>query len=282
MMNSPMNYRPTVSVVIPMYNAEKTILRTIESVIQQKRQPDEVILIDDGSTDASFLLVKDYLRDYHGPIQFILHQQQNAGVSKARNEGMKRSQGDYIALLDADDWWKPEKIHRQLEVLLAHPHIDFLGANRNDEHWERWIFKKFGHLTPISARLLLYKTFFVTPTVIFKRSILTQCGYFEESQRHAEEGNYWIRVCYAHHCVLLNESLVVTGDGKPNFGFSGLSSNLKEMEKGELKNMRLGYDIGVISIFEYLFLVIYSLIKYIRRVIIVKLRNTHVSKHKHT
>lgn len=272
MMNSPMSLRPTVSVVIPMYNAEKTILRTIESVMQQTSKPEEVILVDDGSTDASFSLVKNYLNYYNGPIQFVLYQQANAGVSKARNEGMKRAQGDYIALLDADDWWKPEKIDRQLEVLTAHPDIDFLGANRNGEHWERWLFKKFEHLTPISAHLLLYKTFFVTPTVIFKRAILQQSGYFEESQRHAEEGNYWIRVCHAHHCVLLNESLVVTGDGKPNFGFSGLSSNLREMEKGELKNMRLGYNIGVIGIFEYLFLVIYSLIKYIRRMVIVKLR----------
>lgn len=263
---------PSVSVVIPMYNAQQTILPTLDSVIQQTVLPQEVIVVDDGSTDRSYQLVQDYITTYTGPIQFILHQQANSGVSKARNEGMKRAQADFIALLDADDRWQPEKLSRQLEVLKADPNIDFLGSNRNGEHWQQWLFKKFKHLTPISARLLLYKTFFVTPTVIFKRSVLVQTGYFDESQRYAEEGNYWIRVCHEHHCVLLNESLVITGDGKPNFGFSGLSSNLKEMEKGELKNMRLGYKLGVIGLFEYLFLVIYSLIKYIRRIVIVKLR----------
>ncbi|WP_437361825.1 glycosyltransferase family 2 protein [Olivibacter jilunii] len=262
----------SVSVVIPMYNAEKTILQTLESVIKQTVQPLEIVIVDDGSTDGSYQLVQSYIANYKGPIRFVLHQQPNAGVSKARNEGMKRAQGDLIALLDADDRWQAEKLARQLEVLQGHPDIDFLGSNRNGEHWQRWLFKKFEHLTPISARLLLYKTFFVTPTVIFKRSVLVQTGYFDESQRYAEEGNYWIRVCHDHHCVLLNESLVITGDGKPNFGFSGLSSNLKEMEKGELKNMRLGYKLGVVGLFEYLFLVIYSLIKYIRRIVIVKLR----------
>lgn len=267
-----MNDLPSVSVVIPMYNAEKSILQTLDSVAQQTVTPHEVIIIDDGSSDASYTLVQNYLADYQGGIQFALHRQANAGVSRARNEGMRRAKGDFIALLDADDRWQPEKLARQLEILKTHPDIDFLGTNRNGEHWQRWMFKKFDHLSPISARLLLYKTFFVTPTVLFKRAILAQTGYFDESQRYAEEGNYWIRICHEHHCVLLNESLVITGDGKPNFGFSGLSSNLKEMEKGELKNMRLGYQLKVVGLFEYLFLVIYSLIKYIRRIVIVKLR----------
>lgn len=267
-----MSSTPSVSVVIPLYNAERTILRTLESVSKQTCLPKEVIVVDDGSTDGSFALVNDYILHYQGPIQMKVLQQQNSGVSRTRNVGMKHSTGDYIALLDADDWWQPEKLARQLAILQENPGIDFLGTNRNGEHWKQWLFKKFDHLTPISAKLLLYKTFFVTPTVIFKRSVLTVTGFFDETQRYAEEGNYWIRVCHQHHCVLLNESLVITGDGKPDFGFSGLSSNLKEMEKGELRNMRLGYRLGVVGRMEYLFLVIYSLIKYIRRIAIVKLR----------
>jgi len=267
-----MSSTPSVSVVIPLYNAERTILRTLESVSAQTYLPKEIIIVDDGSTDGSFALVNGYVLHYTGTIQIKIHQQPNLGVSRARNVGMKHSTGDYIALLDADDWWQPEKLARQLAVLQEHPTIDFLGSNRNGEHWKQWLFKKFDHLTTISAKLLLYKTFFVTPTVIFKRSILKEAGFFDETQRYAEEGNYWIRVCHKYHCVLLNESLVVTGDGKPNFGFSGLSSNLKEMEKGELRNMQLGYRLGVVGKMEYLFLVIYSLIKYIRRIAIVKLR----------
>lgn len=267
-----MNMLPEVSVVIPVYNAERSILKTLASVTEQTYPPKEIIVVNDGSTDASAFAVSDYIKTYEGGIHIKLLHQKNGGVSKARNVGMSHATGDYIALLDADDRWHSQKLERQMLIFEQHPHIDFLGCNRNGERWKNWLFKKFEYLTPISSRLLLYKTFFVTPTVIFKRSLLSTVGFFEETQRYAEEGNYWIRVCHQHHCVLLNESLVITGDGKPNFGFSGLSANLKEMEKGELKNMKLGYRMKIVGLFEYVFLVCYSLMKYIRRIIIVKLR----------
>ncbi|WP_246860245.1 glycosyltransferase family 2 protein [Olivibacter sp. LS-1] len=264
---------PLVSVVIPMYQAEQSIQKTLTSVVNQQYRPLEVIIVNDGSRDRSVDEVQRFITAQNTDhITFKLINQPNRGVSCARNVGMRQAKGLFIALLDADDEWLPTKLEKQIGIMRANPTIDFLGTNRNGEYWKRWLFKKFQHLTPISAHLLLYKTFFVTPTVIFKREVLDKTGYFDEQQRYAEEGNFWIRVCNEHHCVLLNESLVITGDGKPNFGFSGLSSNLKEMEKGELKNMRLGYQLGVVGFLEYVFLVFYSLIKYIRRLAIVKLR----------
>ncbi|WP_134090004.1 glycosyltransferase family A protein [Olivibacter sp. XZL3] len=264
---------PLVSVVIPMYQAERSIRKTLASVVNQRYRPLEVIIVNDGCRDKSVQEVQSFIETQSATaISFQLLNQENRGVSAARNLGMRKAKGAFIALLDADDEWLPSKLERQMAVLQANPAIDFLGTTRNGEHWKRWIFKEFQHLTPISARLLLYKTFFVTPTVLFKREILEKTGYFDEQQRYAEEGNFWIRVCKQHHCVLLNESLVITGDGKPNFGFSGLSSNLKEMEKGELRNMRLGYKLGIVGFLEYIFLVFYSLMKYIRRLVIVKLR----------
>ncbi|MEH6305202.1 glycosyltransferase family A protein [Olivibacter sp. CPCC 100613] len=264
---------PLISVVIPMYQAEQSIRNALSSVVNQQYKPLEVIIVNDGSRDQSVERAEQFIAEQDkGEITFYLINQPNRGVSCARNVGMRKAKGIYIALLDADDEWLPHKLKRQMEVLQANPEIDFLGTNRNGEHWKRWLFKKFQHLTPISAHLLLYKTFFVTPTVLFKRKVLETTGFFDEQQRYAEEGNFWIRISNEHHCVLLNESLVITGNGKPNFGFSGLSSNLKEMEKGELKNMWLGYQLGVVGFLEYVFLVFYSLIKYIRRLAIVKLR----------
>ncbi|MNH90300.1 hypothetical protein D3C73_428360 [compost metagenome] len=116
---------------------------------------------------------------------------------------------------------------------------------------------------------MLFKFVFVTPTVIFRREIIDRVGYFDESQRFAEEGNYFIRVANACNCYLLNESLVITGGGKHDFGESGLSSNLWEMEKGELKNIRMAFRIGVINIAEFLFFNVFSFLKYGRRVLIV-------------
>jgi hypothetical protein len=127
-------------------------------------------------------------------------------------------------------------------------------------------------LTKITPRLLLYKFVFVVPTVIFKRSILDTVGYFDENQRYAEEGNYFIRISNRFNCYLLNESLVLTGGGKAHFGGSGLTGNLSEMEKGELSNLKYAFKSHIVSIFEYPFLVVFSILKYFRRILIVKLR----------
>lgn len=262
-----------ISVIIPMYQAEATITDTLQSVVDQTYRPLEVIVVNDGSTDRSKVVVEGFIQQHTTAfLRFKLIDQPNGGVSRARNIGMRASEGAYIALLDADDKWLPGKLQEQHDIMENNPKIDFLGTQRNGEQRSRWLFKRFDHLTPISARLLLYKTFFVTPTVLFKKHVLANTGFFDETQRYAEEGDYWIRICHAHHCVLWNESTTITGNGKPNFGFSGLSSNLKEMEKGELKNMKLGYKLGVVGVFEYAFLVCYSLIKYFRRIVIVKWR----------
>lgn len=261
-----------VSVIIPMYNSEQTIVRTLESVRKQTYKGEiEVIIVNDGSRDRSLEVVKEYLGKNTFPHVRIIDKE-NGGVSTARNMGMRAAKGEYIALLDSDDEWEDNKLHEQMSILENSPNVELLGCNRNREVFTRFLFKKFMRVTSISSRLLLYKNFFPTPTVVFRRRILDTVGYFDESQRYAEEGNYWIRICKEGNCMLLNESYVSTGAGKPDFGFSGLSSNLKEMEKGELKNLRDALNLKIINIFEYAFLYMYSIIKYLRRVLIVKFR----------
>lgn len=261
-----------ISVIIPMYNSSETILQSIQSVLDQSYKGEiEIIVVNDGSTDGSLKLVSDFA----GTIpqsNIIIIDKKNGGVSSARNAGMQAAKGDYIALLDADDEWDKNKLKEQIKVLSAHPEVDLLGCNRNNEIVNRFIFKKFERLTLISSKLLLFKNFFSTPTVIFKRSVLATTGFFDESQRFAEEGNYWIRICNKGTCMLLNESYVITGGGKPDFGYSGLSSNLLKMERGELKNIKDALALKIINYIEFIFLNIYSIAKYLRRVIIVKLR----------
>jgi glycosyltransferase involved in cell wall biosynthesis len=261
-----------VSVVIPMYNSSKTILHSIQSVLNQTYEGNvEIIVVNDGSTDDSLNVVEDYCRICNLK-NIIVVNKGNGGVSSARNAGMKLAKGNFIALLDADDEWDKNKLKQQMEILINNPGIDLLGCNRNKEVISRFILKKFDRLTLISSRLLLYKNFFSTPTVIFKKDVLKTIGFFDETQRFAEEGNYWIRICNERTCMLLNESYVITGGGKPDFGHSGLSSNLLEMEKGELKNIKDALDLKIINYAEFLLLNIYSVGKYLRRVLIVNLR----------
>lgn len=260
-----------VTVVIPMYNSASTIIQTLESVQHQSYKGSvEIVVVNDGSTDESLRLVQDYIAQ-NNISNINLIDKKNGGVSTARNAGMKNAGGEFIALLDADDEWLPHKLERQLQILQDHPEIDFLGTTRNGEYFDKVLWKKFGLITKIGPKFLLVKFIFVVPTVIFKSKILDEIGYFDENQKYAEEGNYFIRISNKYNCYLLNESLVITGGGKAHFGASGLSGNIKEMEKGELKNMKYAYDLNVINFFEYGALVVFSILKYLRRVLIVKI-----------
>ena len=101
-----------VSVITPMYNSEKTISRTIESVINQSYNKWEMIIVDDGSSDKSADVVKEYCKR-ESRILFFQNEEKK-GVSYARNRAINMSRGQYIAFLDSDDWWKAEKIEKQI------------------------------------------------------------------------------------------------------------------------------------------------------------------------
>ena len=260
----------SISVVIPMYNSEKTILKALLSVVNQTYLPAEIIIVNDGSTDNSQKIVEEFIINNNKQYSFLLLNKSNGGVSSARNIGIKRATGEYIAFLDSDDRWLPEKLQKQMMFFRDNEDIDLLATNRNNEIVDSFMGIKFSTLTKISSKLLLFKNFLSPPTVVMKKSIVNEIGYFDENQRYAEEGDFWIRVCKDNNCYLLNESLAITGDGKPYFGHSGLSSNLLGMERGELKNLKTAYKLKIINFFEYLFLNIFSILKYFRRVLIVK------------
>ena len=100
-----------ISVVIPAYNAAAWIRRAVNSVLSQTRPADEIIVVDDGSTDGT----GDIVRMYDGRVRLL--QQANAGAAAARNTGILAATGDWIAFLDADDEWLPQKLQRQTEYL---------------------------------------------------------------------------------------------------------------------------------------------------------------------
>lgn len=265
------NNKPLVSVIIPVFNASDTIISTLESVRCQTYSNFEIIIVNDGSTDDSEHLINNYILLYSTlDVKFI--NQLNGGVSKARNVGMKLAKGDFIALLDSDDEWLENKLERQIEIINDNPGIDFLGTNRNAEHFENFMNLKFKEVTKISAKNLLYKMFFLTPTVIFKKDILKDIGYFDESQSYCEDANYFIRIAIEKDCYLLNESLVITGGGKTHFEERGLSSNLWKMQMGEFVNLNYALRSKVINLFDYFIIFIYYIIKYFRRFFLVNMR----------
>lgn len=258
-----------VSIIIPVYNAEDSIFTTLESVRNQTYQDFEIIIVNDGSKDSSDNIIKKFIGTYTElDIKYV--SQLNKGVSSARNVGLKIATGKWIALLDSDDEWLPNKLERQIQILKQNPIIDFLGTNRNGEHFNFFLFVKFSELTKISAKLLLYKMFFITPTVIFKIEILNEIGYFDEKKKYSEDANYFIKIAHKKSCYLLNESLTITSGSKAYFGQKGLSSNLWRMQKGELSNIHDAWKNSIINYFEYCFIYLFVMLKYIRRVWLVK------------
>lgn len=256
-----------ISVIIPMYNAENTIITCINSVLNQTYNREiEIIIVNDGSSDNSQRIVEKIIKENLTNTIIKLINKNNGGVSSARNTGLTLTKGEYIALLDSDDEWLPEKLEKQINVFISDNEISFIGGLID----KPVNVKK--EVIEISLSKLIFKNYFQPSTVMFKKEVLDKVGFFDESQKYAEEGNYFMRIAKLFKCVLLNEQFVNYGQGKVGFGVSGLSANLIEMEKGELRNLKFAYQNNYISFFIYLIAITYSILKYFRRVLIVKFR----------
>ncbi len=161
-----------VSVIVPLYNAEKYIEETMESILNQTYKNIEIVIVDDGSKDQSSSIVKNFKKKYPEQIQYIL--QENQGVSVARNTGIENANGEYISFLDSDDLWHSTKIEKQIESM----HKNNMNAcycgfmNFYEETGEKventTNFVK-GNMT---KAFLTHQVFAQTSTWIFKKSIV--------------------------------------------------------------------------------------------------------------
>jgi len=254
-----------VSVIIPMYNSEKTIVNALNSVKVQTLniKEFEIIVINDGSTDSSQSLVEEYI-EKNPEMNFQLLNQVNKGVSSARNLGLKIAKGEYIALLDADDEWLPEKTERQLKYFETESlNIDLLATKGNDKEILYPYRVGRNNLAEITFRKLLIRNEMLAPTVMFRRKILKNTGFFDDDQKHAEDVNYWMRTSLNNKMYILNESLVFVGGGKRTFGVSGLSADLAAMERGFIKNLKEMYMLKNINSFQYILLRLFYKAKYL-------------------
>jgi len=204
--------KPQISVVIPVYNREQTIGRAIDSVLAQELHPDEIIVVDDGSTD----IAPDILKSYHHKIQIV--RQENKGVSSARNRGMETAAGKWIAFLDSDDEWMPDKLHKQMVCYRQHPNMRILQTE------ERWIRnnmrvnpgKKYAKKSGNIFKNCL-KTCIVGPsTVMCERSLLEEMGGFDENLPVCEDYDLWIRIAAKYPIPLLPEALTIKYGGHPD------------------------------------------------------------------
>ncbi len=193
-----------ISVIIPTYNRKHTLQRAIDSVLAQTFKPYEIIIVDDGSKDGT----KEWLLQNYPSVQYI--HQPNNGVSSARNKGIQISQGSWIALLDSDDEWMPEKLEYQSRFIEVNRNSSFCHTN------EIWIrngvrvnqmkkHKKYGgdifkHCLDICR---------ISPSSsIIKKDVFEEVGAFDESLTVCEDYDLWLRVTAKFNILFLDEPLI--------------------------------------------------------------------------
>lgn len=199
-----------VSVVIPCYNGQRYIGQTIESVLAQTDVPREVFVIDDGSTDDSVSVIEKFVGSSEA-VGITLIRQANAGESRARNVGMERATCTYIAFLDADDVWLPEKTARQLEAFERYP--DAVAVHSRMFNFEKDLDDCGREETeatkddPSVEDLINYH--YVTPSAaMVRRDAIKEHGLrFEEAVRHSEDMLFFADVRLAGSIRLVDEPL---------------------------------------------------------------------------
>ena len=193
---------PTVSVIIHTYNNEKFIAETVESVLNQTYKDYEIIVVDDGSVDGTH----DALLPYMQKIRY--HYKENGGIASAKNTGIRLSQTEFIAFLDHDDLWVPDKLKLQMECFNGNPQVGLVYAKytsfrdgkelrtKPEKGYSGWIFKE-----------LLSKSFIQTSTVMVKKECLDAVGPYDESFSLGDEYDMFLRISKKFQCGFIDKGL---------------------------------------------------------------------------
>ncbi|MEC4747377.1 glycosyltransferase family 2 protein [Methylomicrobium sp. Wu6] len=260
-----------VSVVIPCYRCAATIGRAVASVAAQSVQAREVIVVDDCSTDDTLDNLYRLQKMYTEGWMKIISQTVNGGPGTARNAGWDAASQPYIAFLDADDTWHPDKLRIQYQAMCANPEVAISG------HAYSWsMASQMAPITPeepgikaIKASHLLLKNRFSTPTVMLKKDLPFR---FIAGKRYCEDYDLWLQIVLSgYKAIFINAPLTYLF--KAPYGDSGLSAQLAKMERGELEAYLHLCRKDKINIFLLMIVVFWSISKYLLRLAIVLFRN---------
>ena len=205
-----------ISVIIPTYNRSKRLRKALESVVRQRLLPAEVIVVDDGSTDDTPQLI-DRIRKI-SPLNLLYHFQPNRGPAAARNSGIEKASGKYLAFLDSDDEWHRDKLAHQYEAIRANPHYLVSHTQerwlRNDLHLNQ---KKYHHPRHGDIFSQALKLCCVgMSTAMTRKELFDRYGLFDESLRCCEDYDFWLRVAAGEKFLLVEQRLTIKHGGRPD------------------------------------------------------------------
>lgn len=199
---------PTVSVVIPAFNAAWCVRKAVDSVLAQTYRDFELIVVDDGSTDDT----PQVLAQYGDAIHVV--RQSNRGMGGARNAGIRAATGEFLAFLDSDDWWLPQKLERQVALMRQSPKVGFSSCaarvqdpeGREVNLWKcpGWKGAFIVHLFSSGADVPGSSS-----AVIARRQLVLDAGGFDESLRGAEDPDLWMRLAAVTDYACLDDPMTV-------------------------------------------------------------------------
>ena len=252
----------TVTVVIPVFNGARTIGRALESVLSQTRQPNEIIVVDDASTDNTRFLVDELARTSPTAIR-VIENLENLGPGHSRNVGWDASRSELVAFLDADDCWHPQKIEVQVRHMESHPNLAMSCHDRSVGQTPRWVI-------PLpespSWRILTFKNFLyrnqcATPSVMVRRDIPQR---FDCKLRLSEDYFLWLSISkFFKQVDFCPEVLVHCAN--PAYGGTGLSGNMVAMFLSELRVFHMLRSRRAVTYTEYLLMIVWLTIKFLIR-----------------
>ena len=245
--------KKSVTVVIPAYNAEATLEKAVQSVLDQTVKVESIIIVNDGSKDNT-LKIAENLKEKAISLE-------DSGVSHARNVGIKAAKTEYIAFLDSDDSWHKEKIEKQMQVFEANKDAVLVSTSSTVKN-------KFSGKTKLIAYWhLLIRNHVITSSAMSKTSIL-QPLLFDETLKRAEDYNLWLKIGKKGSLYFIDEKLVFFAD-KRTFGQTGLSKDYHALSRDELRGFIKLYKIHYLNIFQFIFGFSMSCIKYARKCILM-------------
>ena len=203
-----MQQAPLISVIVPVFNGETVLGTALQSVREQSYQNLEVLVVDDGSTDGTLGIAQAAAREDR---RFKVFSQANTGVSGARNLALSHAKGDWIAFLDADDTWLPEKLRAQMALLKGDSRVNLLFSNYTLWDGERNVgvrYRRPGKLPAgdVSAGLIRADLFGMSSVLVRRREV-ERVGAFDPEAKLAEDWDFWLR--------LLEEGLFARGTMEP-------------------------------------------------------------------
>ncbi|MGK7872355.1 MAG: glycosyltransferase [Xenococcaceae cyanobacterium] len=219
---------PLISVIIPAYNADKTIKHTIESVLNQTFADFELIIINDGSKDSTLEIISTF-----DDSRLKLFSYPNAGANVSRNRGIAKAKGEYISFIDADDLWTPDKLELQLKALQENPQaaVAYSWTNCIDELGN---FQRRGSYIVangnVFSQLLLINFLENGSNPLITRPALETIRGFDESLQASQDFDLYLRLAYQYHFICVPKPQIL-------YRVSGtsMSSNLKRMELESIK-----------------------------------------------